>query len=151
MYKIKLTNILKNHVHIIGLFLLILITILTTNLYYLHKKNQINSLERTLDNIYLKKSILSIIKHLEPRYETINFKIESGDTFEKILKKVEIPKSEQDIILKKISKFKFINNLYKNQKILFKIDRREPIKILKFSIQTSKKKKINFYEKYWFW
>ena len=144
MYKIKLTNILKNHVHIIGLFLLILITILTTNLYYLHKKNQINSLERTLDNIYLKKSILSIIKHLEPRYETINFKIESGDTFEKILKKVEIPKSEQDILLKKISKFKFINNLYKNQKILFKIDRREPIKILKFSIQTSKKKKLIF-------
>ena len=68
---------------------------------------------------------------MEPRYETINFKIESGDTFEKILKKVEIPKSEQDILLKKISKFKFINNLYKNQKILFKIDRREPIKILK--------------------
>ena len=87
MNKNKFARILKNHIQIIGLFLLIIITILTTNLYSLHKKNQISSLKKTLDNIYLKKSIGAIVQNLKPRYQIINLKVESGETLEKILNK----------------------------------------------------------------
>ena len=36
--------------------------------------------------------------------------------------------------------FKFVNKLYKDQKISFKVDRKKPVKILGFSVQTSKTK-----------
>ncbi len=140
MYKNKIAQKLKNHIQIIGLFLLIIITILTTNLYSLHKKNQINSLKKTLDNIYLKKSIGAIVQNLKPRYQIINLKVESGETLEKILNKIDVTDNEINKLLEKASKFEFINKLYKNQKISFKIDRKDPVKILEFSIKTSKKK-----------
>ena len=140
MNKQKIVRTLKNHIQIVGLFLLIVITILATNLYSFHKKNQINSLKKTLDNIYLKKSIITIIQSLKPRYQIINLKVESGETLEKILNKIDVTEYEKNKLLQKLSKFKFTNKLYKNQKISFKIDKKDPVKILEFSIKTSKKK-----------
>ena len=140
MDKNKISKVLKNHIQIIGLFLLIIITILTTNLYSIHKKNQIDSLKKTLENIYLKKSIAAIIENLKPRYQIINLEVKYGETLEKILNKINVTDNEKKKLLEKASKFKFTNKLYKNQKISFKIDRKDPVKILEFSIKTSKKK-----------
>ena len=124
---------------------MILISIFSTNYYSSYKKNQIAALENIIENIYLKKTTDLLINSLKPRFETINYIIETGDTFEKILNEINVPKNEKIKILKKISKFKFVNKLYKNQKISFKVDRKNPIKILGFSVQTSKTKTINFY------
>ena len=145
MIKIKLDKLILNHIHILALILLILISIFSTNYYSSYKKNQIEALENIIENIYLKKTTDLFINSLKPRFETINYIIETGDTFEKILNEINVPKNEKIKILKKISKFKFVNKLYKNQKISFKIDRKNPIKILGFSVQTSKTKTINFY------
>ena len=145
MIKIKLDKLILNHIHILALILLILISIISTNYYSSYKKNQIAALENIIDNIYLKKTTDLFINSLKPRFETINYIIETGDTFEKILNEINVPKNEKIKILKKISKFKFVNKLYKNQKISFKVDRKNPIKILGFSVQTSKTKTINFY------
>ena len=145
MIKIKLDKLILNHIHILALVLLILISIFSTNYYSSYKKNQIAALENIIENIYLKKTTDLFINSLKPRFETINYIIETGDTFEKILNEINVPKNEKIKILKKISKFKFVNKLYKNQKISFKVDRKNPIKILGFSVQTSKTKTINFY------
>ena len=144
MIKIKLDKLILNHIHILALILLILISIFSTNFYSSYKKNQIAALENIIENIYLKKTTDLFINSLKPRFETINYIIETGDTFEKILNEINVPKNEKIKILKKISKFKFVNKLYKNQKISFKVDRKNPIKILGFSVQTSKTKTINF-------
>ena len=145
MIKIKLDKLILNHIHILALILLILISFFSTNYYSSYKKNQIAALENIIENIYLKKTTDLFINSLKPRFETINYIIETGDTFEKILNEINVPKNEKIKILKKISKFKFVNKLYKNQKISFKVDRKNPIKILGFSVQTSKTKTINFY------
>ena len=145
MIKIKLDKLILNHIHILALILLILISIFSTNYYSSYKKNQIAALENIIENIYLKKTTDLFINSLKPRFETINYIIETGDTFEKILNEINVPKNEKIKILKKISKYKFVNKLYKNQKISFKVDRKNPIKILGFSVQTSKTKTINFY------
>ena len=145
MIKIKLDKLILNHIHILALILLILMSIFSTNYYSSYKKNQIATLENIIENIYLKKTTDLFINSLKPRFETINYIIETGDTFEKILNEINVPKNEKIKILKKISKFKFVNKLYKNQKISFKVDRKNPIKILGFSVQTSKTKTINFY------
>ena len=144
MIKIKLDKLILNHIHILALILLILISIFSTNYYSSYKKNQIAALENIIENIYLKKTTDLFINSLKPRFETINYTIETGDTFKKILNEINVPKNEKIKILKKISKFKFVNKLYKNQKISFKVDRKNPIKILGFSVQTSKTKTINF-------
>ena len=144
MIKIKLDKLILNHIHILALILLILISIFSTNYYSSYKKNQIEALENIIENIYLKKTTDSFINSLKPRFETINYIIETGDTFEKILNEINVPKNEKKKILKKISKFKFVNKLYKNQKISFKVDRKNPIKIIGFSVQTSKTKTIKF-------
>ncbi len=124
---------------------MILISIFSTNYYSVYKKNQIEALQKTLENIYLKKTTYLFIESLKPRFETINIKIRTGDTFDKILNEINIPKNEKKKVLKKITKFKFVNNLYKDQKISFKIDKKNPAKILELSIQTSKTMSINFY------
>jgi len=144
MIKIKLDKLILNHIHILALILLILISIFSTNYYSSYKKNQIEALENIIENIYLKKTTDSFINSLKPRFETINYIIGTGDTFEKILSEINVPKNEKKKVLKKISKFKFINKLYKNQKISFKVDRKKPVKILGFSVQTSKTKIIKF-------
>ena len=82
--------------------------------------------------------------NLNPRYEIIKLKITEGDTFEKILDKTNIPSNEKKIIIKKLSKFKFVNNLYKGQNINFKIDYVKPAKVTKISIELSKTKDLVF-------
>ena len=144
MNKIKLVKQIRNHIHLIGLIILLSASILSVNFYSTYKNNQIESIQKTLGNIYLKKTAYSIIENLKPRYKTIDFKIENGDTFEKILNELDVPKNEKNKVLKKVSKLKFINNLYKNQKISFKIDRQNPVRILEFSVERSKTKTIKF-------
>ena len=144
MIKIKLDKLILNHIHVLALILLIIISIFSTNYYSSYKKNQIEALENIIENIYLKKTTDLFINSLKPRFETINYIIKTGDTFEKILNGINVPKNEKIKILKKISKFKFVNKLYKNQKISFKVDRKKPVKILGFSVQTSKTKIIKF-------
>ena len=82
MNKIKLTKLIQKHAQIIGLLLLVLFSIFSTNYYSSYKKNQIEALQKTLENIYLKKTTIFIIENLKPRFEIIDFKIETGDTFE---------------------------------------------------------------------
>ena len=144
MDKIKLSKLIQNHIHIIGLVLLVLIAFLSTTYYTSYKNSQIEALKKTLGNIYLKKTIISLSENLNPRYENINIEVNDTDSFEKILKNLNVPESEVRIVLKNINNFKSLNKLYKNQKISFKIDRKKPIKIMEFSIEKSKTKKIFF-------
>jgi murein DD-endopeptidase MepM/ murein hydrolase activator NlpD len=144
MNKFKLRKIVQKYFQFISFLLLVLLIALLISYETFHKKNKIDLFEKTLENIYLKNTVNSIIKNLKPRFETIDYKIQTGDTFEKILNKINISKSEKKRVLKKVLKLKLINNLKKNHKISFKIDKKEPIKILEFSIQVSKTKSILF-------
>jgi len=144
MNKIKLRKLIQKYFQFISFLLLVLLIVLLISYNSFHKKNQTNLFEKTLENIYLISTVNSIIKNLKPRFETIDYKIQTGDTFEKILNKINISKNEKKRVLKKVLKLKLINNLKKNHKISFKIDKKEPVKVLEFSIQISKTKSIQF-------
>ena len=144
MFKSKIRKLIKKYIQFISFLLIILFIVIFINYYSLHKKNQTNLFEKTLENIFLKNTINSLIKNLEPRFETINYRIQANDTFEKILNKINISKNEKKKILKKVLKLKFTNNLKKNHKISFKIDKKEPVRILEFTVETSKTKLIKF-------
>jgi len=141
---IKINKFLRNKPYQFILLIILTISVLILNYYSTAKRNQEQNILDSLNNIYLNKSLDFLIDNLNPRYEIIKLKITEGDTFEKILKKINIPSNEKKLIIKKLSKFKFVNNLFKGQNIYFKIDYIKPIRITEISIELSKTKNLVF-------
>ena len=139
-----LHKIIKNNLYLILLIFLLFFTILITNFYSINKKNNENNLINFLNNSYLKKSLNLIVNNLTPKFSYIDFEVEKGDTFEKIVKQLNLSATEKELIVNKLSKFKFVNNLYKGQKISFKINNSKPIKVFEISIEKSKTKTFVF-------
>ena len=141
LYLYKIT---KNNVYLILLIILLLFTILITNFYSISKKKNENNLLNFLNNSYLKKSLNLIVNNLSPKFSYINFEVQKGDTFAKIIRKLNLPLKERELVTKKLSKFKFINNLYDGQKISFKLNNSSPIQIIEISVEKSKTKTFVF-------
>ena len=88
MKKRKILNKLKDYTYFLWLIFLILLTIFVTYFYDLNKKNQINYLNKSLSNIYLKNSIKKISSNLKPRYISLSYRVNEGDTYEKIINSI---------------------------------------------------------------
>ena len=144
MTKSKFNKIFKNNFYFIFLSLLILLTIFLTNIYSTNKQNQIEGINDIVENIYLKKSLNLVFKNLNPKYSYLTFKINKGESFEKILSKLNVSVNEKKIIIKNLSKFKFVNNLYQGQTIHFKLDNSKPAKVIELKFEQSKTKYLVF-------
>ena len=142
--KTKIIEKLQEFAYFIWLILLIFVAVFVTYFYDTNKKNQIYLLQKSFDNVYLKKSINTLTSKLKPRYIEIDYIVQSGDNFENILDKIEIPISEKENFLNTVKKQKEIRSLKKNQQIYFKIDRKKNVKIIKFKIEIDKKKDLVF-------
>ena len=95
MNKFKLRKLIQKYFQFLSLLLLVLLVALIVSYDSFYKKNQTDLFKKTLENIYLKNTVNSIIKNLKPRFETIDYKIQTGDTFEKVLNKINISKNEK--------------------------------------------------------
>ena len=144
MIKSKFNKIFKNNFYFIFLSLLILLTIFLTNIYSTNKQSQIEGKNDIVENIYLKKSLNLIFNNLNPRYSYLSFKINKGESFEKILNKLNLSVNEKKFIIKNLSKYKFVNNLYQGQTIHFKLDNLKPAKVIELKFEQSKTKYLVF-------
>ena len=142
--KNKLIEKLQEYAYFIWLILLIFIAVFVTYFYDTNKKNQIYLLEKSFDNVYLKKSINSLTSKLKPRYTEIDYIVQNGDNFENILDKIDLPISEKKNFLSTVKKQKIVKSLKKNQRLYFKIDRKKNVRIVKFKIEIDKKKDLEF-------
>ena len=142
MLKSKLIKLFKKYNLYLITILLLISSILITKYFTSFKKNQIFSLQKLIENTYLNKTSNSIIQNLNPRYEKIKFKVQPGDSFEKIINQLKIGDNEKNKVLKKVFKKKFVNKLQSNKEIVFKIDNKKPKKVLEFSIEISKTKSV---------
>ena len=146
MIKSKLIKLIKSNIYLVLLVSTILFTTLSTSYFTALKKNQNEKLLYILENTFFKKSINQIIENLNPRFTSLNFTVSSGDTFEKILNQLSINKKEKNIVVENLSRFKFINKLFKGQNISFKLDNaNSSLKVIEISIEQSKTKKYVFY------
>ena len=144
MFSNKISQIIKKYnLHFISLFLII-ICISLSNYFTNFKKKQNFEFQKLLENTYLNKTSLSIIENLNPRYEDIIVKVKKGDSFQKILNKIEIENNEKKKILKEVLKKKNVTSLSEGQKIIFKIDKRNTKKIIELLIEISKTKSIMY-------
>ena len=137
--KIKIK--IKKNLEIIALSFLILITIIFTSYYNYNKKKILNNYSNLLHNVYFKKSINYLLNNLEPRFKKIEHKINIGETFDEILEKYLVDKSEILQIKEELSKKVNINKLNINQKFQFTIDQTNS-SVKEFIFQISNTEKI---------
>ena len=138
----KIIKIIKKNIEITFLFLLLLITILSTNIYNEKKVLIDENYKNLINNIYFQKSINQIFDNLVPRYKNIDHKISSGETFDKILNNYSIPNEEINQIKKKLNSNYDINNLQPNLEIKITIDQSNNKKITSFLFPVSRTEKI---------
>ena len=93
MIKFFKNKIIKN-AEIFALFLLILITVISTSYYNYSKKKILKNYKVIINNIYLQKTFEHVFNSLEPRFKIVNHKILPGETFDKILEKYSVKKDE---------------------------------------------------------
>ena len=137
--RIKTKIKIKNEIFL--LFLVLLITIVSTAHHNYSKKKIANNYKEIVENIYFKKTLNHIFNKFEPRFKKISHKVEFGDTFDNILDQYNVNKNEIKIIKKKLSKKINLNNLNTNQKIFFTIDQTND-SVKEFLFQISNKEKI---------
>ena len=138
-HRLKIKVKIKNEFFL--LFVVLLITALSTGYHNYSKKKIANNYKEIVDNIYFKKTLNHIFSKFEPRFKKISHKIEAGDTFDTILNQYGVKKDEIIIIKKKLSKKINLNNLNTNQKIIFTIDQTND-SIKEFMFKISNKERV---------
>ena len=136
-----LKNSVKKNILIFVLVILVVITAVSTSFYNYKKNINKQSYNNFIDNIYLKKTLNYIIKNLEPKYKKVKHKIETGETFDKILESYTIDKKEIIKIKNSLKKRTNLNKLNTGQIIQFSLDKTNN-KIIEFNYQVSKTQKI---------
>ena len=143
--KIQLINkTFKDYVHLVIVVISLVFILIILNFYNSYKKKEAIYFEKILKNIYLNKTLETVVENLTPRYQTINYKVNEGDSIEKILNKLEITNKEKKIVLRNILNNKNINKIFENQIISFQIDKKEPIKVVEINFTISKTTNIIF-------
>ena len=143
--KIQLINkSLKDYIHLVIVVISLVFILIILNFYNSYKENEVLYFEKILKNTYLNKTLETVVDNLAPRYQTINYKVNEGDSLEKILNNLKITNDEKKIILKNILDNKNINKIFENQIISFQIDKKEPIKVVEINFTISKTTNIVF-------
>jgi murein DD-endopeptidase MepM/ murein hydrolase activator NlpD len=138
----KLKKLFKRNLDFLLLSLLMTITILNTTIYNNNKKQIHENYKDTINNIYFQKTINHIFNNLTPRYKSINHKISSGETFDKILTNYSIINDEIIKIKKKLNLDYNLNNLKTNLDIKLTVDKSSNGKITSFIFPVSRTEKI---------
>ena len=137
----KFTKIIKKNFEIFTLGSIIIVTIIFTSLFN-YKKNIIDQrFNNFVNNIYFQKTLNHIFNNLEPKYKRINHKIQSGETFDKILQMYSIDKKEILNIKKNLEKKIDLNKLNTKQTIKLSLNQTNNT-IKEFIFQVSNTEKI---------
>jgi murein DD-endopeptidase MepM/ murein hydrolase activator NlpD len=137
----KLTTLFFDNSRIMLLVFLIIFTAIIATFSAYQKKLKDNKFDDLINNTYLKKTLREIVNNLEPKYKTYNHKINSGETFDKILKGYSIDEKQIKAIKENLSTKIDINKLNTNQRIQITLDQTNN-KIKEFIFQISNTEKI---------
>ena len=138
----KLTKLVKKNTEIFLLSLLLIFTIFSTTIYNNEKLKTSKNYKEVINNIYFQKSLNQIFNNLKPRYKSVDHKISSGETFDKILNNYSIPSEEILSIKRNLNSDFNLSNLKTNLDIKFTIDQSNNKKITSFLFPVSRTEKI---------
>ena len=142
IFKTEIIRKIKEFRSFVSLIGLMTLAVLLINFYNNFKFEQTKHLSNLFQNIYFQKTLKSISQSLIPRFENVTHVVGPGDSFDKILNKLDISIEEKQKVLNFITSKKIKFKIYENQKIKFEIDNIKEKKIIQISIPINKKKKI---------
>ena len=134
----------KEYSVLIWLILVSILGIFVTSIYSDNKNEQSKIIEKSLDNIYLKKTIKEITNNLEPRFTKYTYISKNGDTYQSIINNLQIKKREKELLVNNILNNKSLKILGINQRFTFKFDNLSDYKVIEFKIETDKKNEVLF-------
>ena len=138
----KVTKLIKLNKEISLVLLLTIITIISTTFYNNSKKKVNENYSNVINNIYFQKTINHIFNNLTPRYKSINHKISTGETFDKILNSYSITSAEIVKIKKELKSDYNLNSLKASLNIKLTIDVSNNKKIIFFVFPVSRTEEI---------
>ena len=141
----NLQKLFKKNTEILALFILILISVISTTYFNYNKEKVINNYINSINNIYFKKTVSHFLNNLEPRYKKVYHHVSSGETFDIILRNHDVNEEEIIKIKKSLLKKVNLNKLNTSQKIQFTIDQsnnhiKVHISVIKYRENLSNKK-----------
>ena len=143
--KLILKKLTKN-IELFSVFFLILLTILTTQIFHLSKEYSKKEYLKLFNNLYFKKTLINVYNNLQPQYKNVNHKTLTNESLNSILDSYDVPNKEKALILGALKKDLKNNSLKENQIIEFTIDQTDQ-KISKLIYPINKTKKIQLVRK----
>tara|TARA_Y100000590_G_scaffold466917_1_gene643880 strand:+ start:153 stop:1481 length:1329 start_codon:yes stop_codon:yes gene_type:complete len=153
LFKITKNNLpqfdvlIKKNLDLLFLICTALIVVIFVQIFNIVKEQKKVHFYDVLNNLYFEKSLQAFIDNLDPKYIDIEHKVSSGESFNSILKKYEIPKNEINIVTKILSKKENLKKLKKNQVIKFTLDLENSKKIISLLYPVSRTKKVQLARK----
>ena len=142
MNKKKISSLFRKYTNLIFLVSIISTGIIFNSFYSAYKKKENDAFQKLISNIYLKKTAIATLNSFNPRQENIKYVVKPGDNFEKILKNLDLPTNEIELIINSFRLNKKKLRVYENQVIEFSIDRKKPVTTKKISIELTKSKNL---------
>ena len=142
MNKKKISSLFRKYTNLIFLVSIVSAGIIFNSFYSNYKKSENDAFQKLISNIYLKKTAIATLNSFNPRQENIKYVVKPGDNFEKILKNLDLPSSEIELIIRSFKLNKKKLRVYENQVIEFSIDRKKPVTTKKISIELTKSKNL---------
>ena len=142
MNKKKISSLFRKYTNLIFLVSIVSTGIIFNSFYSNYKKSENDAFQKLISNIYLKKTAIATLNSFNPRQENIKYVVKPGDNFEKILKNLDLPSSEIELIIRSFKLNKKKLRVYQNQVIEFSIDRKKPVTTKKISIELTKSKNL---------
>ena len=137
--QLKIVNFFKNNIEIFFLVILLVASILMTQIYNFNSKRIQEDYLKVLNNSYFKKSINYFLSNLKPKYEDIDYQVKTGDNIVKILKGFSVSEYDTNNISEILSK----NKIKENKTLNLKLENTgKEIKVLKILIPLSSTKKL---------
>ncbi len=139
IFQLKIVNFFRSNLEIFFLVILLVISILITQLYNFNSKRVEEEYIKTLNNSYFRKSINYFLSNLNPKYQDIEYQIEPGDSIGKILKKFSVIDDDT----KKITGLLSENKLKRNKILNLKLENTgKKTKVVKVLIPVSNTRQI---------
>ncbi len=142
-----LQEIIKKNQELSFVIVLIIISVLLTQLFQISKNQSTKEYLKVINNLYFQKTFTNVLGGFQPKYFRVKHKIKNNDTINNILKSYGVPNNEINNILKNLSKNKITNNIKVNDIINLTIDNSD-MTVSKLGITISKTKKIELIRDY---
>ena len=142
-----LQDFIKKNQELSFVILLIITSVILTQLFQASKSQSTKEYLRIINNLYFQKTFENVLEGFEPKYLKVEHKIKNNDSINNILKNYGVPKNEINNILNSLIENKVTNNIKVNDIVNFTIDNSN-MTISKLGITISKTKKIELIRDY---